>query len=45
MLREAREAFGFDPLATEVITHDPRILPLGDGTVGVRDDGLEPALN
>jgi hypothetical protein len=48
ILGEAWQAFGFPtPERPFAVTSDfdvPSILPLGDGTVGVPDDGLAPTL-
>ena len=48
MLIEARAAFGLESPKRlfEVMSDlDTNILPLGDGTVGIADDELEPALS
>jgi hypothetical protein len=48
MLIEARAAFGIEhsERLSEVMSDlDTNILPLGDGTVGITDDQLEPALS
>ena len=48
MLMEARAAFGLEKPKRlfEVMSDlESNILPLGDGTVGIADDQLEPALS